>query len=94
MSNQIPALTDKQLRTYEGLQRIRMAWVALVVILGAFIADLAALIYAAFSPTVGAWTTGAFAATDGLLGFSLHQVVRCLFPAPWAADSKPVKPKK
>ena len=57
-----------------------MAWVALLVVLGAFIAVLVALIFAAFSQTVGPWIKGAFATIDGLLGVCLHQVIRHLFP--------------
>lgn len=63
-----------------------MAWVVLGVILGAFVADLIALICAAFSPTVGPWTKGAFAAIDALLVFPLHQTTRHVFPTPWAEN--------
>ncbi len=85
MNNQIPSLSDKQLKTYEVIQRIQMARIALWVILTAFIVVLAALIVAAFSPTVGPWIKGAFATIDGLLGVCLHQIVRYLFPTKKAA---------
>ena len=80
MTAQIPSLTDKQLKVYEVVHRVRMAWVALLVVLGAFIAVLVALIFAAFSQVVGPWIKGAFATIDGLLGVCLHQVIRHLFP--------------
>lgn len=80
MKNQIPSLTDKQLKVYEVIHRVRMAWVALIVVMGAFIAVLVVLLFAAFSQTVGPWIKGAFAAIDTLLGFCLHQVIRHLFP--------------
>jgi Flp pilus assembly pilin Flp len=80
MSIQIPSLTDKQLRVYEVVHKVRMAWVALIVVLGAFIVVLIALLFAAFSQTVGPWIKGAFATIDGLLGVCLHQVIRHLFP--------------
>jgi hypothetical protein len=80
MKDQIPSLTDKQLRVYEVIHRVRMAWVALIVVLGAFTAVLIVLLFAAFSQTVGPWIKGAFAAIDTLLGFCLHQVIRHLFP--------------
>ena len=80
MTAQIPSLTDKQLKVYEVIHRVRMAWVALLVVLGAFIAVLVALIFAAFSQVVGPWIKGAFATIDGLLGVCLHQVIRHLFP--------------
>jgi hypothetical protein len=57
-----------------------MAWVALIVVLGAFTAVLIVLLFAAFSQTVGPWIKGAFAAIDTPLGFCLHQVIRHLFP--------------
>jgi len=80
MTNQIPSLTDKQLRVYEVIHRVRMAWVTLIVVLLAFITVLIVLLFAAFSKTVGPWIKGAFAAIDTLLGFCLHQVIRHLFP--------------
>ena len=78
--NRIPPLTDKQLKIYEGIQRIRMAWVTLIVILTCFVAVFIALLFAAFLQTVGPRIKGAFATIDGLLGVSLHQIVRHLFP--------------
>ena len=80
MINQIPSLTDRQLKVYETVQRVRMSWVALTVTLVLFIAAFVALVIAAFSQTVGPWIKGAFATIDGLLGACLHQVFRHLFP--------------
>ena len=80
MKDQIPSLTDKQLRVYEVIHRVRMAWVAHIVVLGAFTAVLIVLLFAAFSQTVGPWIKGAFAAIDTLLGFCLHQSHTPPFP--------------
>ena len=80
MTKLIPSLSDKQLKVYEVIHRIRMAWVALAVVLIAFIGVLVALIIAAFSPTVGPYIKGAFATIDSLLGLCLHQIIRHLFP--------------
>lgn len=80
MTAQLPSLTSRQLEVYEVVHKIRMAWVTLIVMLVSFIAVLIALIFAAFSPTAGPWMRGAFATIDGLLGVSIHQIVRHLFP--------------
>jgi hypothetical protein len=81
MTVQLPSLTARQLRVYEVVHKIRMAWVTLGVMLTCFVGVLIALICAAFSPTAGPWMRGAFATIDGLLGVSIHQIVRHLFPA-------------
>jgi len=80
MRAQIPSLTDKQLKVYEVEHKIRMAWVTLGVMLVCFVGVLVALICAAFSPTAGPWMRGAFGTIDSLLGISIHQIVRNLFP--------------
>jgi hypothetical protein len=67
-----------------------MAWVTLIVILVLFVTAFVALLFAAFSQKVGVWIQGAFAFIDSLLGVSLHQVVRHLFPTTkGAAEKKP-----
>ena len=80
MNPQIPSLTDKQLKTYEVMQRIQMARITLGVVLGAFILVLICLLITAFTSIAGPNIKWAFATIDGLLGFCLHQVVRHLFP--------------
>jgi hypothetical protein len=80
MKKLIPSLSDKQLKVYEVVHRVRMAWVTLAVVLLAFVGVLITLIYAAFSPVVGPYVKGAFATIDSLLGLCLHQVVRHLYP--------------
>jgi uncharacterized membrane protein HdeD (DUF308 family) len=85
----IPSLTDKQLKVYEAVHRIRMSWVALIVTLTLFIAAFVVLVFAAFSQVVGPYVKGAFATIDGLLGACLHQVFRNLFPAKKAPKETP-----
>jgi hypothetical protein len=80
MTDQIPSLTDRQLKTYEVLHRIKMAKIAFWVILGAFIVVLIALLVAAFTTLAGPRIEWAFATIDSLLGVCFHQVVRYLFP--------------
>ena len=84
----IPSLSDKQLKVYEVVHRIRMAWVTLGIVLAAFIGVLVALIAAAFSATVGPYVKGAFATIDSLLGLCLHQIVRHLFPTKKVQEPK------
>jgi hypothetical protein len=68
-----------------------MAWVTLSVMLICFVGVLIALIFAAFSPAAGPWMRGAFATIDSLLGISIHQIVRNLFPA-GGSGTKKAKP--
>lgn len=77
---QTPNLTGNQLKTYEVLQRIRMAWLTLYVVLSCFVVVLICLLITAFTSLGGPHLAWAFATIDGLLGFCLHQVVRHLFP--------------
>jgi len=47
-----------------------------------FVLVLVALIYAAFSTVAGPWMRFAFATIDGLLGYSIHHIVRYLLFLP------------
>lgn len=80
MTANLPSLTPAQLRTYEVVQRNRMAWVTLYVVLVCFVVVLAALIVAAFFPTAGPSMRWAFGIIDGLLAASVHRIVWNLFP--------------
>jgi hypothetical protein len=80
MTNPLPSLTDRQLKTHEVFERIRMAWAVLYVVLGSFLVVLVALLFAAFTNLAGPHMKWAFATIDSLLGFCLHQVVRHIFP--------------
>lgn len=85
---EIPSLSDRQLKAYEVMQRVRMAQITLYVVLCSFIVVLIALLFAAFTNLAGPRIQWAFATIDGLLGFCLHQVVRHLFPARSAPTPK------
>jgi hypothetical protein len=74
------ALTPAQLKVYEVIQRTRMAWTLLIIVLVCFVGVLVALILAAFSPTVGPSMRWAFGIIDGLLVITLHRIVGFLFP--------------
>lgn len=80
MTNLIPSYSDEQLKTFEVLERIRMAKITLYVVLGSFVVVLICLLMTAFTSIAGPYLKWAFATIDGLLAFCLHQIVRHLFP--------------
>lgn len=90
MTKQILSLSDKQLKTYEVMQRIHMAWITLIVVLTVFVVVLLGLLLAAFSDIAGPYIKWAFAVIDSLLGFCLHQIIRHLFPAKNSPKEKDV----
>ncbi len=75
-----PSYTDQQLKTYEIIQRNRMAWVALIILFVFFAAVLTGLMYAAFSGKGAEWFKIGLAVLDGLLGTCIVRVVFFLFP--------------
>jgi len=74
------SLTPAQLEVYLAIQKNKMAWLTLRVVLACFALDLGALIFAAFSPTAGPSMRWAFGLIDGLLGWAIHRVIGFLFP--------------
>lgn len=80
MPNRPPSYTDRQLKTYEIIQRNRMAWVALIILFFFFAVVLAALIYAAFSGKGEDWLKVGLTVLDGLLGTCILRIVFYLFP--------------
>ena len=76
------SLTPAQARVYETLQKIRMAWVALIFTYVCFFMVLVALICAAFSSTAGPSMRWAFGIIDGLIGLALRPIHKHLFPDP------------
>lgn len=82
MSKQQPAFTDKQLKTFDIVQRTKMAWVALVFMLIVFATVLGALLYAAFSGKGAAWLKVGLLLLDGLVGWVVKRIVSYLFPTP------------
>ena len=82
MNEQPPAYTDRQLKTFDLLQRNRMAWFVLLFLFAAFAVVLVALLYAAFSGQGKAWLTVGFTVIDGLLGTCITRIVFFLFPKP------------
>jgi hypothetical protein len=75
-----PSYTDRQLKTYEVIQRNYMAWVSLVFAFTAFSVCLAGLLYSAFSGKGEAWLRVGLLVIDGLLGTCITRVFFYLFP--------------
>ena len=74
-------LSPDQLKIYTELQRIRMGWLTLYVVLGLFTIGFGAFLYALFfihEQTLGKAITGGI---DTLLGWALKDIVAYLFPA-------------
>jgi len=73
-------ITDRQLKVYEGLQRIKMAWVALWAALVLFSVVLVAFLWALFVAHSDGVAKTALGATDATLGWALRTVYAYLFP--------------
>jgi cytochrome c biogenesis protein CcdA len=76
------SLTPAQLKVFETVERIQMAWLALRVTFLFFAVVLIALICAAFSPTAGPSMRWAFGIIETILGWAMHPIIRHLFPKP------------
>jgi|GraSoiStandDraft_41_1057321.scaffolds.fasta_scaffold1138664_3 hypothetical protein len=78
-----PAIPNaKQLKTLEVLQRIKMAWVTLYVILGLFTVGFGAFLVSVFMLPGDGISKSILGGIDLLLGWSLRAVVGNLFPRP------------
>ena len=75
-------LTSDQLAVYQVLQRIRMGWTTLIVLLGLFGVGFGAFLYAIFTIPEQTVSKGIVGAIDTLLGWSIHAIVGHLFPSP------------
>ena len=74
-----PILTSEQLKIYEGLQRIFMAWVALVCIFGLFTAGFICFLVAVFRQGADV-PKEMLGGIDFLLGWALKTIIKHLFP--------------
>ena len=76
-----PAYSDRQLRTFEVLERNRMAWLAFYVVIGTFIFLTLVWVYAVFFRNdVANELKWALSLGNGILALALHRIVRFLFP--------------
>jgi hypothetical protein len=79
--NPSPVRTDKQLKIYETLARIRMAQVAFYFTLALFLAAFVLFVIALFGGKNLTATT-ILGVIDGILGWALKTVYAYLFPTP------------
>jgi hypothetical protein len=75
-----PDLTPAQIKVYEVIQRNRMAWTTLVVVLGLLIFGFFSFLYAMFFLPQQGVAKGVLGGIDLLLGWALHRIVGNLFP--------------
>lgn len=80
MSSDVPKLTPGQITAYTVLQRVRMAWTALITILALFVIGLLAFLYSVFFVHSAATPKLILGGIDGLLVWPLKAVVTYLFP--------------
>jgi hypothetical protein len=73
-------LSPEQLKIYTELQRIRMAWMTLCVILALFTIGLLSFLYAVFFVSQQTAPKLIMGGIDGLLGWALKHIVGNLFP--------------
>lgn len=90
-----PDYTPAQLSTYEVLQRIRMAWVALWFALGLFTIATLTFLVALFVLSADAPSKAILGIIDSIVGATLFRVYAYLFPTPkGAVPDKSINPKK
>jgi len=80
MSDQIPSLTDKQLKTLQILQQIRLARILFYFMLTVFAIAFILLVLSVFFAKVAAWVQIAFFLLNGVLGYSVKAIVNHLYP--------------
>lgn len=80
MNNQIPSLTDKQLKTLQVLQRIKMAWILFYFMLVVFAVAFVLLIISVFFSQAKDWVKIGFFLFNGVLSWSVRALHRHLFP--------------
>lgn len=81
MTKPAPAYTDRQLKTFDVLERNRMAWAMLRFLLVVFGVILCALIAGVFFVETENWIKVTFAFFDGVVGWSIKYIVAYLFPS-------------
>lgn len=77
-------LDPAQLKTYEVVQRIRMAWTALIVVLALFAVGFFVFLWLLFRVPGFQVTKILVAGIDSMLGYGVKRIFDNLFPAPQA----------
>jgi len=81
MTNQTPSLSDKQLKTLQILQKIKMGWIMFWFLLVVFAIAFALLIISVFFARAAAWVQIGFFLFNGIIGSSIRALIAYLFPA-------------
>lgn len=76
----VPNLTPKQLQVYRAIHNVRMAWVALIVVLVLFVASLTGFFVALFRPDIAGGSKILAGVIESILTGCLFQVYKHLFP--------------
>ena len=71
-------LTPEQLKLYQVIQRNRMAWVVLIVMLATFVVLIAIVVWAAINERTG--VAGVLGLLDGIVGLAIRHIISFLFP--------------
>jgi hypothetical protein len=80
MTEQIPSLTDAQLKTWQALQRGKMAWILFYFMLVLTAAAFILLVISVFFSQAAAWVKIGIFLFNGILGWSLKTMHLHLFP--------------
>jgi hypothetical protein len=80
MTEEIPSLTDAQLKTVQVLQRGKMAWILFYFMLAMFAVAFILLIVSVFFTRAEAWVKIGFFLFNGVLGWSVRTLHLHLFP--------------
>ena len=80
MNESFPALSKRQLKAYESIERIRMAHLTLKCLFAAFFLTLFGFFYAAFVTENAQVVEWVLLVLDGIIGWSIKTVVSYLFP--------------
>ena len=71
-------LTTEQLELYQVIQRIRMAWLVLIVMLAAFLSLIVIVVWAAIYERNGVAIV--LGLLDGIVGWTIKHITSFLFP--------------
>ena len=71
-------LTPEQLKVYQALQRIKMAWVVLIAMLVVFVSLTIVVVWIAMSEHPGVAVV--LGIVDGIVGWAIKHIVSFLFP--------------
>lgn len=71
-------LTPEQVKLYQVIQHIRMAWVVLIVMLAIFVFLIVMVVWAAIDERID--MAVALVLLDGIVGWTIKRIISSLFP--------------